>query len=68
MKRKRLFMTSKMLQALGIAAVMVGLVQGIYGSMWGELYLFLGGIAVFYGGRYLEKCDAPGETGRNDNQ
>ncbi|MFI5251159.1 MAG: hypothetical protein ACHQQQ_01900 [Bacteroidota bacterium] len=45
----------KVLEALGIAALMVGLVQGIYGDMWGELYLFLGGIAVFYIGRMFDK-------------
>lgn len=45
----------KVLQAVGIAATMIALVQGIYGDMWGELYLFVGGIVVFYGGRVLEK-------------
>ncbi len=45
----------KLLEALGIAALMIGLVQGIYGDMWGELYLFLGGMAVFFVGRRLEK-------------
>jgi hypothetical protein len=46
---------AKSMEAIGIAAVMVGLVQGIYGDMWGELYLFLGGIGVFYIGSVLEK-------------
>jgi hypothetical protein len=45
----------KLLEAIGIAAVMIGLVQGIYGDMWGELYLFIGGIVVFLIGRQLEK-------------
>jgi hypothetical protein len=45
----------KTLEAVGIAAVMIGLVQGIYRDMWGELYLFIGGIVVFYVGRILEK-------------
>jgi Na+/proline symporter len=45
----------KILEALGIASVMIGLVQGIYGDMWGELYLFLGGIAIFVIGRLIEK-------------
>ena len=45
----------KLLEAIGIAALMIGLVQGIYGDMWGELYLFIGGIAVFIVGRQLEK-------------
>ena len=45
----------KLLQAIGIAALMVGLVTGIYGDAWGELYLFLGGMFVFYIGRQMEK-------------
>ena len=45
----------KMLQAISIAALMVGLVQGVYGDMWGELYLFIGGIVVFIVGRRFEK-------------
>jgi hypothetical protein len=46
---------AKILQALGIACVMIGLVQGIYGDMWGELYLLIAGIVVFYAGRIIEK-------------
>ena len=47
---------AKTLEAIGIAAVMVGLIQGVYGSdMWGELYLFLGGMLIFFIGRQLEK-------------
>jgi len=45
----------KIFQAIGIAGLMVGLVQGIYGDMWGELYLLLGGTFVFCVGRLLEK-------------
>ncbi len=45
----------KGLEAVGIAALMIGLVQGIYGDAWGELYLFVGGMLVFYIGRKLEK-------------
>jgi len=45
----------KLLQATGIACVMVGLVQGIYGDMWGELYLLIGGIFIFVVGRQIEK-------------
>ncbi len=46
----------KALEALGIACVMVGLVEGIMGStMWMELYLSVAGIIVFIGGRSLEK-------------
>ena len=55
MKSGRLRFTAKLLEAIAIAAVMVGLVQGIYGDMWGELYLFLGGIFVFLIGRQMEK-------------
>ena len=46
---------AKMLEAIGIASLIIGLVQGVYGDMWGELYLFLGGMAIFYVGRMLEK-------------
>ena len=46
---------AKLLEAIGIACVMIGLVQGIYGDMWGELYLLLGGVVVFYAGRIMEK-------------
>ncbi|HYQ86837.1 MAG TPA: hypothetical protein VES59_06300 [Bacteroidota bacterium] len=52
MKRRIL---PKLLQATGIACVMVGLVQGIYGDMWGELYLLIGGIFIFVVGRQIEK-------------
>jgi hypothetical protein len=55
MKSGRLLFTAKLLEAVAIAAVMVGLVQGIYGDMWGDLYLFLGGIFVFLIGRQMEK-------------
>lgn len=55
MNLKRFYNFGKLLEAIGIAAVMLGLVQGIYGDMWGELYLLLGGIAVFYAGRIIEK-------------
>ena len=48
----------KGLEAVGIAALMIALVQGIYGDMWGELYLFIGGIVVFFIGRLLEKRTA----------
>lgn len=47
---------AKSLQALGIACVMIGLVEGILGStMWMELYLSIAGIIVFIAGRSLEK-------------
>jgi len=47
--------TAKMLEAFGIAALIIAFVVGIYGDQWGELYLFLGGIVVFFIGRQLEK-------------
>jgi hypothetical protein len=49
---------AKVLQALGIACVMIGLVQGLYGDMWGELYLLIAGVVVFYAGRVIEKHKA----------
>lgn len=49
---------AKLLQALGIACVMIGLVNGIRGDMWTDLYLFLAGIVVFYAGRMVEKKHA----------
>jgi hypothetical protein len=54
MKGRR-YVAAKTFEATGIAAVMVGLIQGFYGDMWGELYLFLGGILVFLVGRQIEK-------------
>jgi hypothetical protein len=46
----------KSLEALGIACVMIGLVEGIMSStMWMELYLSIAGIVIFIGGRSLEK-------------
>ncbi len=55
MTSRRLYPIAKVLEAGGIAAVMLGFVQGIYGDMWGELYLFLGGIFIFLIGRRMEK-------------
>lgn len=47
---------AKGLEALGIACVMIGLVQGIQsGDMWIELYLSIAGIVVFVIGRFMEK-------------
>ena len=43
------------MEAIGIAALMIGLVQGVYGDQCGELYLFIGGIVVFIVGRQWEK-------------
>ena len=47
---------AKSLEALGIACVMIGLVQGLNSeTMWMELYLFLIGMAIFGLGWWLEK-------------
>ena len=47
---------SKILEALGIACVMMGLVQGIQSdNMWMELYLSLIGIVLFLIGWGIEK-------------
>ena len=51
----KLNIVAKLLEAIGIAALMIGLVSGIYGDQWGELYLFLGGILFFVIGRQIEK-------------
>lgn len=51
---------SKLLEAIGIAEVMIGLVVGItQDDMWKELYLTVIGIALFFAGwiigRWAEK-------------
>lgn len=49
-------LTAKVLEAIGIASVILALIQGTFGGdMWGELYLFLGGIFVFFIGLQMEK-------------
>jgi len=49
-------LVAKGLEALGIACVMFGLVQGIQtDDMWIELYLSLLGIGVFFIGWGIEK-------------
>ncbi|HUN65356.1 MAG TPA: hypothetical protein VMW43_04595 [Bacteroidota bacterium] len=47
--------TGKILEALGLAAVMLALIRGFAGDMWGELWFSAGGAAVFLAGRFLEK-------------
>ncbi len=50
---------AKLLEAVGIACVMIGLVQGVMSeSMWMELYLSITGVLIFLAGRYLEKAYA----------
>lgn len=46
---------AKILEALGLAAVMIALIRGFNGDMWGELYFSLGGVIIFFGGLLLEK-------------
>jgi hypothetical protein len=62
---------AKLLEAFGIACVMIGLVQGIMSdSMWMELYLAIIGISTFLIGRWLEKRAAQSKqttTARDGN-
>ncbi|MBI4429492.1 MAG: glutaredoxin family protein [Ignavibacteriales bacterium] len=51
----RLFYVGKTFEALGFLTVAVGLMYGLMGDMWTDLYFFLGGIAIFVVGRSLEK-------------
>ncbi|MFN0158146.1 MAG: hypothetical protein ACKVRP_08770 [Bacteroidota bacterium] len=51
-----MIVVAKSLEALGIACVMIGLVQGLNSeTMWMELYLFLIGMAIFGLGWWIEK-------------
>jgi hypothetical protein len=46
----------KGLEAIGIASLAIAVIHGIAsGDMWGELYFFVGGMAVFYVGRWIEQ-------------
>ena len=51
----RVFYLAKSLEALGFLTVAVGLMYGLVGDMWTDLYFFLGGILVFSIGRTVEK-------------
>jgi hypothetical protein len=46
---------SKTLEAMGMASVMIGLIDGINGSMWLELYLLIIGLIIFFAGWGIEK-------------
>ena len=46
---------AKVLQAIGIAEVMIGLVTGLMGDMWKELYFSVAGIVVFTLGWFLQR-------------
>ena len=51
-----MFYVAKGLEALGIAAMMIGLVEGIFSqTMWSELSLSVFGVVLFIAGRWLEK-------------
>ena len=51
-----MILLAKGCEAIGIACVMIGLVQGIQSeSMWMELYLSIIGIVLFLAGRAIEK-------------
>jgi hypothetical protein len=54
--RGKKYTIGKGLEAVGIATVIIAIIQGIMANdMWGELYFWLGGMAIFYVGRQLEK-------------
>jgi len=65
-----MILVAKSLEALGIACVMIGLVQGIQGeNMWMELYLSIAGIVVFLIGRGIEKYTTHRHhNGRNSSE
>lgn len=46
---------AKTLEAIGIACVMIALIDGIMGSAWLELYLLIIGLVVFFAGWGIEK-------------
>jgi hypothetical protein len=52
---RKTYIIAKLLEAIGIAALIIAFVTGIYGDEWGELYLFIGGIITFVIGRQMEK-------------
>jgi len=54
----RIFYTAKFLEALALVIVFFGFMYGLLGDMWMDLYFFLGGLAVFLVGWFLEKWEA----------
>lgn len=50
-----LLSAAKFLEALGFIVVFVGLIYGLAGDMWTDLYFFLAGIVIFVIGRVMEK-------------
>ena len=51
----RVFYIGKFLEALGFLTVALGLMYGLIGNMWIDLYFFGGGCGIFAMGRYLER-------------
>ena len=51
----RNFYIGKFLEALGFLTVAVGLMYGLVGNMWIDLYFFAGGCGVFAAGRMMER-------------
>jgi hypothetical protein len=50
------FYFGKALEALGFLIVALGLMFGIRGDMWSDLFYLVFGVAVFYLGRWLERA------------
>lgn len=46
---------AKILEALGIASIVLSLRDGLMGQEWNQLYFFLLGIAIFLPGWGIEK-------------
>ncbi len=49
------YYAAKFLEALGFITVFFGLIYGMMGNMWIDLYFFLSGLGVFGLGRLLER-------------
>lgn len=58
----RLYFIAKFLQALAIVTVFFGLMYGLLGDMWTDLYFFIGGIGIFLIGRVLETMEKRSRT------
>jgi hypothetical protein len=53
-----MYVVAKVLEAVGIASLGVGLVQGLVGNVSVEYYTFFGGIGLFLLGVLIEKLFA----------
>jgi hypothetical protein len=49
------FYFGKALEAFGFLIVALGLMFGVRGDMWSDVYYLIVGVAVFYAGRWLER-------------